>query len=296
MYISRRHGRCAYCNSWNYLTRDHLIPKSKGGKIILLVCTECNNSKGNKSLKNWLEDLSELSPQHIYASRFLNIKWKSKSKHFFYFAQKRFYFQRFTFIHMPFGKFSQISELTYDFDISWTIENENICFSDGFQCRFIHFFVSEREIKLVKDINTEIFIQDYHWFAKCSLEIKEFNINLGNEKNPFLLDSSIVPDFSSRLYPLRFGRLIQRIRQEMTHSINLTQLQNYYHYQKDAHEKKNFTTKTQEEEEWHENDKLIFPTTYAQLWGQKRAFLFVFLIHPKKISLILSKSPIYITN
>lgn len=48
-------GKCQYCNSKmkrkNNCTREHIIPKSKGGSNhignIALVCKTCNNNRGN---------------------------------------------------------------------------------------------------------------------------------------------------------------------------------------------------------------------------------------------------------
>ena len=46
---------CQYCFSHNNLTFDHIVPKSKGGKTtwenVITACSDCNTSKGNKSLK-----------------------------------------------------------------------------------------------------------------------------------------------------------------------------------------------------------------------------------------------------
>ena len=50
---------CAYCGGHfansNYLSRDHIVPKSKGGvntwMNVVTACTICNNKKDNKTLK-----------------------------------------------------------------------------------------------------------------------------------------------------------------------------------------------------------------------------------------------------
>lgn len=50
---------CAYCGDHfansNYLSRDHILPKSKGGSNtwmnVVTACTICNNKKDNKTLK-----------------------------------------------------------------------------------------------------------------------------------------------------------------------------------------------------------------------------------------------------
>lgn len=52
--IKERFGdRCAFClKQTNKLTRDHLIPRSKGGltvpENIVPTCEDCNQKKGNK--------------------------------------------------------------------------------------------------------------------------------------------------------------------------------------------------------------------------------------------------------
>ena len=54
-------GRCAYCGrtmrKGEALTRDHLLPWSKGGKTeqvnIVPACTQCNCSKGNTEWREW---------------------------------------------------------------------------------------------------------------------------------------------------------------------------------------------------------------------------------------------------
>lgn len=50
-------NRCAYCNSEENLTIDHIIPQSKGGidftENVVCCCHSCNQSKGNNSWKEW---------------------------------------------------------------------------------------------------------------------------------------------------------------------------------------------------------------------------------------------------
>lgn len=48
-------GRCAYCGaevSLNKFTRDHIVPKSRGGRLgwtnIVVSCQKCNAKKGNR--------------------------------------------------------------------------------------------------------------------------------------------------------------------------------------------------------------------------------------------------------
>lgn len=50
---------CAYCGghfpNYHHLSRDHIVPKSKGGvntwMNVVTACTSCNNKKDNKTLK-----------------------------------------------------------------------------------------------------------------------------------------------------------------------------------------------------------------------------------------------------
>ena len=48
--------KCAYCESTEYLTIDHIVPQSKGGSDfitnVLCCCRRCNNSKSHI---NWIE-------------------------------------------------------------------------------------------------------------------------------------------------------------------------------------------------------------------------------------------------
>jgi 5-methylcytosine-specific restriction endonuclease McrA len=47
-------NKCAYCNSTDNITLDHVIPVSKGGNTtidnIILACRSCNCKRGNKDL------------------------------------------------------------------------------------------------------------------------------------------------------------------------------------------------------------------------------------------------------
>lgn len=69
----RKRGYCAYCGNWRRMTKDHIIPKSKGGQLILWVCIWCNKSKRNLYLEEWLNMLSPSCPQHIYVKRLLRM-------------------------------------------------------------------------------------------------------------------------------------------------------------------------------------------------------------------------------
>ena len=57
--------KCKYCGTKNNLTFDHILPKSKGGKTtwenVITACSECNTSKGNKTLK----ELRSVSYTHL---------------------------------------------------------------------------------------------------------------------------------------------------------------------------------------------------------------------------------------
>ncbi|WP_420580650.1 HNH endonuclease [Reichenbachiella sp.] len=53
--FKRDHGQCQYCGTDSYLTLDHLIPRSKGGRStwtnLVTACQSCNAKKGNHSLE-----------------------------------------------------------------------------------------------------------------------------------------------------------------------------------------------------------------------------------------------------
>lgn len=50
-------GRCAYCGSAGKMTRDHVVPLSRGGSDdidnIVPACPTCNSSKGDRTLDEW---------------------------------------------------------------------------------------------------------------------------------------------------------------------------------------------------------------------------------------------------
>ncbi len=50
--VKLRTRRCVFCGSPNRITRDHIIPLSRGGKgrknNIQPLCHSCNQKKGNK--------------------------------------------------------------------------------------------------------------------------------------------------------------------------------------------------------------------------------------------------------
>lgn len=60
-----RQGECPYCGRIMRArhphlkpTRDHVLPRSKGGTAILFVCWRCNNEKGDTMPDVYLERLS----------------------------------------------------------------------------------------------------------------------------------------------------------------------------------------------------------------------------------------------
>jgi CRISPR/Cas system Type II protein with McrA/HNH and RuvC-like nuclease domain len=50
-------NQCAYCNSTEELTIDHIIPQSKGGSNlinnVICCCTICNRDKAHKNWEEW---------------------------------------------------------------------------------------------------------------------------------------------------------------------------------------------------------------------------------------------------
>lgn len=50
--------QCHYCGSENELTRDHVMPRSRGGtddaSNIVFACRSCNSAKGNRTPEEWL--------------------------------------------------------------------------------------------------------------------------------------------------------------------------------------------------------------------------------------------------
>jgi len=68
---TREIARCCYCDSLCVPTKDHVIPKCRGGRFTMKTCSACNTSKGSLSLVEWLARLPEDSPQHIFVNRCL---------------------------------------------------------------------------------------------------------------------------------------------------------------------------------------------------------------------------------
>ena len=65
-YIYAREGeKCFYCEDYiplKYMTKDHLHPRSKGGKDnlenLVLCCAECNKSKGSLTITDFMEKVT----------------------------------------------------------------------------------------------------------------------------------------------------------------------------------------------------------------------------------------------
>lgn len=64
-------NRCAYCGGEDKLSRDHVVPASKGGAYtksnIVPACVHCNSSKGNKNMKSWYKSQPFYSPKRLAA-------------------------------------------------------------------------------------------------------------------------------------------------------------------------------------------------------------------------------------
>ena len=78
----KRYGICAYCGNSRKLTKDHVIPKSKGGQSnplnIVDVCSWCNQSKAELFLDAWIKTLSSREPQWqciVFYSETPNYVW-----------------------------------------------------------------------------------------------------------------------------------------------------------------------------------------------------------------------------
>jgi hypothetical protein len=66
---------CVYCRSTSDLTTDHLIPRSRGGDDsadnVVLACQNCNTSRGEKGIFEWL-GLKEKDKLHrLVAGKYL---------------------------------------------------------------------------------------------------------------------------------------------------------------------------------------------------------------------------------
>jgi 5-methylcytosine-specific restriction endonuclease McrA len=50
-------GECVYCGDFGIITKDHVIPKSKGGKTCLPACQRCNCLKADFLLTDFLHNI-----------------------------------------------------------------------------------------------------------------------------------------------------------------------------------------------------------------------------------------------
>lgn len=61
--------KCHYCGHVEVTTRDHFIPKSKGGKIIVQACALCQFTKKEKMPLVWL---SYIRSHYGYTAQYTN--------------------------------------------------------------------------------------------------------------------------------------------------------------------------------------------------------------------------------
>jgi 5-methylcytosine-specific restriction endonuclease McrA len=62
-------GRCCYCEvklRRDTKTREHVVPRSRGGIETLPCCKACNNSRGKMALQEWGE--TRFVQQHPFGS------------------------------------------------------------------------------------------------------------------------------------------------------------------------------------------------------------------------------------
>lgn len=80
-----KRGKCCYCeinlNSDNY-SKEHVIPKHKGGTIIKPCCKECNFEKGGMMLSSYIKILNKqlliLKRKYVH-SQYLKLTVKIKN-------------------------------------------------------------------------------------------------------------------------------------------------------------------------------------------------------------------------
>lgn len=73
---------CPYCRRQmdgtkqshsTYPTRDHVVPKSRGGYFVVICCRQCNNEKANLPLVGWLGLLKRRNdPRAIHVAAFID--------------------------------------------------------------------------------------------------------------------------------------------------------------------------------------------------------------------------------
>lgn len=61
---------CLYCGDFKIMTKDHIIPKSRGGcnarTNIALVCQECNGFKSDLSISDFRDKLKKAGKNHYF--------------------------------------------------------------------------------------------------------------------------------------------------------------------------------------------------------------------------------------
>jgi 5-methylcytosine-specific restriction endonuclease McrA len=85
--LKRDHYSCVYCGDdyRRYLTIDHVIPQSKGGKNtwdnLVTACFKCNNKKGSLDLEEFGVDIKKpIRPHYLMLMKSLNYiydSWKT---------------------------------------------------------------------------------------------------------------------------------------------------------------------------------------------------------------------------
>lgn len=72
--------KCAYCDSPEDLTLDHIIPQSKGGKDektnVVCACNNCNFSKGHTPWKTWFSSQDFFTTEKMSAI----VNWMSSDE------------------------------------------------------------------------------------------------------------------------------------------------------------------------------------------------------------------------
>lgn len=68
-HVSGRVGNCFYCGYEEQLTRDHVMPKSKGKQFkrpwnTVWACEFCNRKKADKTLAVWVREISRYRSHH----------------------------------------------------------------------------------------------------------------------------------------------------------------------------------------------------------------------------------------
>jgi HNH endonuclease len=68
--------QCAYCDSTEHLSADHLIPRSKGGPDdgmnLVIACRPCNSSKRDTDMLIWLER-RDVFPRLLTLRRYIKL-------------------------------------------------------------------------------------------------------------------------------------------------------------------------------------------------------------------------------